>query len=130
MGQSGRGVLLAVFVGGCAGGAARDALDGSSARLLLINLAGCLLLGLLVVTVPHHWRALLGTGFCGAFTTFGTVSVLVEHDLEDGRSGTGLGYLSASLLGGVAAAALGVALGHVLSHRRELAPEDPDLEVD
>jgi len=41
-----------------------------------------------------------------------------------------VGYLAGSLLGGVVAAAAGVALGHLLSRRAELAPEDPDLEVD
>jgi fluoride exporter len=123
-------VLVAVFLGGCAGGAARDLLDGTAGSTLLLNLAGCLLLGVLVVAAPHHWRPLLGTGFCGGFTTFGSVMLLAERDLEDGRVLASFGYLLASLLGGVAAAALGVAVGHRLSHRRELAPEDPDLEVD
>jgi CrcB protein len=120
---------VAIFVGGCAGGAARDAAADSPGRTLLVNLTGSLLLGLLVVTLPHRWRPLLGTGFCGAFTTFGTVVLLADRRLEDGRLGAAAGYLALSLLGGVAAAALGVALGHRLG-RAELAPEDPDLEVD
>jgi CrcB protein len=123
-------VLLAVFVGGCAGGAARDQLAGTAGTTLAVNLAGCLLLGLLVVSVPHHWRPLLGTGFCGALTTFGTVTVLSERWLEHGRAADAVGYLASSLVGGVAAAALGVALGHALVGGRELAPEDPDLEVE
>jgi CrcB protein len=122
-------VLVAIFLGGCAGGALRDAVGGSAGRTLLVNLAGSLLLGLLVVAVPHSWRPLLGTGFCGAFTTFGTVMVLADRDLQDGRVGTAAGYLALSLLGGSAAAALGVLAGYALG-RRELAPEDPDTEVD
>lgn len=116
-------VLLAVFVGGCAGGALREAVATGLGATLVVNLSGALLLGLLVVTVPHHWRPLLGTGFCGALTTFGSVMVAAVDDGE-------VGYLAASLVGGVAAAALGIALGHVLSHRAELAPEDPDTEVE
>ena len=116
-------VLPSVFVGGCAGGAARHALGGSNGTTLGINLAGALLLGLLVVAAPHHWRPLLGTGFCGGFTTFGSVVVATADHGE-------AGYLAGSLLGGVVAAARGVALGHLVSRRAELAPEDPDLEVD
>jgi CrcB protein len=116
-------VLPSVFVGGCAGGAARHALAGTDATTLAVNLIGSLLLGLLVVAAPHHWRPLLGTGFCGGFTTFGTVVVATADRGE-------VGYLAGSLLGGVVAAAGGVALGHLLSRRAELAPEDPDLEVD
>ncbi len=116
-------VLLAVFAGGCIGGALRELVATDLGTTLAVNLSGSLLLGLLVVTVPHHWRPLLGTGFCGALTTFGSVAVVAVDDGE-------LAYLAASLLGGVAAAALGVALGHALTQGAELAPEDPDIEVE
>ena len=123
-------VLMAVFVGGCFGGAARDLLAASHGTTLAVNLFGCLVLGVLVVTVPHHWRPLLGTGFCGALTTFGSVTVASAQWLDDGKLGDGLGYLAVSLLAGVAAAALGIALGHWVTQRTELAPEDPDVEVE
>ena len=125
-----RPILPAVFVGGCAGGAARHLIADSHPTTLLVNITGCFLLGLLVVWAPHSWRPLLGTGFCGGFTTFGSVMVASEKWLEDGRAGTALGYLSGSLLGGIAAAAVGIGVGHALSRRQELAPEDPDVEVD
>ena len=124
-----RWVIALVFLGGCLGGAARHAAGGSPTRTLVINLSGALLLGALVVTAPHHWRPFLGTGFCGAFTTFGTVMVLADHDLQHGRPLVALGYLAASLLGGALAAAVGVGLGHLL-RPAELAPEDPDTEVE
>lgn len=116
-------VLLAVFVGGCVGGALRELLATDLRTTLAVNLVGALALGLLVVAAPHHWRPLLGTGLCGGLTTFGSVMVAAA---EDGKAA----YLGASLLGGVAAAALGVVLGHRVSRRDELAPEAPDLEVE
>lgn len=118
-------VLLAVFVGGCLGGLARDLLAGDRPTTLLVNLAGCLLLGALVVTVPSSWRPLLATGFCGAFTTFGSVMVSA---LDGGDRGAGLGYVGVTLLGGIAAAAVGLALGRRLAHQQIPAPEDPDVE--
>ncbi|HUR15574.1 MAG TPA: CrcB family protein [Mycobacteriales bacterium] len=116
-------VVPSVFVGGCVGGSVRHAIGGANGATLAVNLLGALLLGLLVVAAPHRWRPLLGTGFCGGLTTFGTVTVATADHGE-------VAYLAGSLLGGVGAAALGVALGHLLSGRSELAPEDPDLEVD
>jgi CrcB protein len=123
-------VLLAVFAGGCLGGGARDLLATSHGTTLAVNLFGSLVLGVLVVAAPHHWRPLLGTGFCGALTTFGSVTLASEKWLADGRVVDGVGYLALSLLGGVATAGLGIALGHWISHRAELAPEDPDVEVE
>ena len=41
---------------------------------LIVNVAGCLIVGyVLTWSADHdhdHWRLLLATGFCGAFTTF------------------------------------------------------------
>ena len=80
-------VLLAVLAGGCAGGAARFAVvrawpTGSSGfpwSTLAVNLSGAAILGALVVFAAAVWRSryarpLLGTGFCGAFTTFSTLA--------------------------------------------------------
>lgn len=42
---------------------------------LIVNLAGCLILGALTgATLPDPVLALLGTGFCGALTTYSTFS--------------------------------------------------------
>lgn len=114
-------VVLAVLLGGCAGGAARFATvrawpTGSSGfpwATLVVNLSGAALLGGLVVLTGTAWRSryarpLLGTGFCGAFTTFSSVVVDVDRLLARGEAGTAIGYLAASFLGGLVTAIAGI----------------------
>ena len=82
-----------------------------------INIAGSFLLGLLVA---EHWfdrdvREALGVGFLGGFTTFSTFSVQIVLEVDSGEPGRAAGYLLASVVGGVAAAAAGYALGRRLA---------------
>jgi CrcB protein len=124
-------LLLAVFAGGCAGGLARYSATqafpdgrGLPTSTLAVNLAGAFLLAVVlvaaieVVPVSTYLRPLLGTGFCGAFTTFSAVTVSTSELVRDGSPATALGYLVASLLGGVATAVLGLLLGRALFARR------------
>jgi fluoride exporter len=81
-----------------------------------INVVGSFLLGLLAA---EHWfsrdvREALGVGFLGGFTTFSTFSVQVVLDVEAGEPWRAGGYLLASVVGGIAAAACGFALGRRL----------------
>lgn len=114
-------VVAAVLLGGFAGGAARYATvrawpTGSSGfpwSTLAVNLAGAAVLGALVVLAGTVWRSryarpLLGTGFCGALTTFSAVVVDVDRLLARGEPGVALGYLAASALGGLVAAFVGI----------------------
>lgn len=48
-------------------------------------------------------RPLLGTGFCGALSTFATLQVELLDMLRDGRYPLAAGYAAASLGGGLAA---------------------------
>jgi CrcB protein len=75
---------------------------------LLVNLAGSLLLGALVGHgVDGNALALLGTGFCGAFTTYSALAVQSVN-----RGGLpGLAYAAGTVLGCLACAALGYSLG-------------------
>jgi CrcB protein len=82
-----------------------------------INIVGSFLLGLLVA---EHWfgrdvREGLGVGFLGGFTTFSTFSVQVVLEVEGGRAGTAIAYVLISVLGGIAAAAAGYALGRAMA---------------
>jgi fluoride exporter len=83
---------------------------------LLINVVGCLLMGMLVVHVAEIREAhplvrpFLGVGVLGGFTTFSTFAVDAQQLLAGGRLGIALGYLAATVVASVGAAALGLAL--------------------
>jgi CrcB protein len=82
-----------------------------------INVLGSFLLGLLTA---EQWfsrdvREALGVGFLGGFTTFSTFSVQVVLDVDAGEPGRAAAYLAASVVGGIAAAAAGYALGRKLA---------------
>lgn len=109
--------LLLVMLGGAVGAPARYLADRwLTARLpgalpwgtLAVNVAGSLLLGVLAAAVPAGWLALAGVGFCGALTTFSTFSFETVRLLEDDRPLTAAVNVAASVVLGVAAAALGL----------------------
>jgi fluoride exporter len=82
-----------------------------------INILGSFLLGLLAA---EHWfsrdvREALGVGFLGGFTTFSTFSVQIVLETEGGRPAKAGAYLLVSVVGGIAAAAVGYALGRRLA---------------
>lgn len=84
-----------------------------------VNVLGSLLLGLVLGAglqgaLSERAKLALGTGFCGALTTFSTFSVESVRLLEEGRWARGLGYVGLSLALGLAAAALGLWLAQRL----------------
>jgi fluoride exporter len=86
---------------------------------LVVNVAGSLLLGLLLGLAlsgktSRPTRALIGTGFLGAFTTFSTFSAESYALIEGGKLGAAAANVSANLVVGLLAAALGFALGRSL----------------
>ncbi|MGW5241741.1 fluoride efflux transporter FluC [Monashia sp. NPDC004114] len=123
-------MLLLALAGGL-GAVARFLADALIARhnpfrvpsgTMLINVTGSLLLGLLTgmltLRAPESTEAtvlaVLGTGFCGGYTTFSTASVeTVRLWIAEGRN-TGLGYAAATLVGSVAAAGAGLAIGYAI----------------
>jgi CrcB protein len=115
----------AVVLGGMLGTGLRLALDlalphpvdGFPWSTLLINVIGSLLLGLLVGTVWRRptsasWlKAGLGVGALGAFTTFSAVMVSAVAMSASGQWMLAAGYLVASVVLGIGAAALGLRAG-------------------
>jgi len=101
---------LLVGVGSAVGALARYGLGKAIARVnnnefpwgtWVINMLGTLLLGLFFdeFSVLHHdpnWWLLLGTGFCGGFTTFSTMSVETITLLKR-RAFLGILYVGSSL---------------------------------
>ncbi len=77
-----------------------------------INVAGCLLIGVLMAMLaarPAHplTRPFLGVGVLGGFTTFSAYAVDAQRLLTDGAAGTAGLYLAATVLGALAAVAAG-----------------------
>jgi fluoride exporter len=116
--------LGAIFVGGMAGAILRVALarafPDTAGRwpwiTFAINVTGTFLLGYLVTRLQErlplstYRRPLLGTGFCGAFTTFSTMQLELLRMLDRDRYGLALGYAAASLLAGYLAIFFATAL--------------------
>jgi CrcB protein len=76
-----------------------------------INVSGSVALGLVAALFRKHpdesvrvWYLLLGTGFCGGFTTFSTFSLETLELMQEGRPWAAAGYV----LGSAAAGVLGV----------------------
>lgn len=83
-----------------------------------INLAGSFLLGLLVTAgggLSPDARTALGVGFLGGFTTLSTLTVQTVMEADGGRTGVAAAYLGVSVVGGLACAVAGYALGRAVA---------------
>lgn len=83
--------------------------------ILAVNVSGSFLLGLVTGLALHHGldrtaRIVIGTGFCGAFTTFSTFSYETVRLLEGGRLREAAANVGLTLALGLAAAAAGLGL--------------------
>ena len=109
--------MVAIFAGGCAGALARAGLIELAPThagrwpwvTFGVNVAGSLLLGWIAThrSPASRARALIGTGFCGALTTFSTMQLELLGMLDADRLGVAALYAG----GSVAAGLMGVALG-------------------
>ena len=118
-------LAIAVGLGAALGAVARYLVDQAVASrhgrrfpagTWLINISGSLVLGLLAGLATHHGLAtdvvaVVGTGVCGGYTTFSTFSYETVRLMEEGSGLVALGNLAGSIAAGLAAAALGLAVG-------------------
>jgi CrcB protein len=123
--------LAAIFAGGIVGALTRVALLQAFPTspgewpwaTFAVNVAGAALLGYFVTRLQErlplsaYRRPFLGTGFCGALTTFSTMQVELLDMIDAHRYGLALGYGAASIAAGFLA--LFVATG--LTRRTRIA---------
>ncbi|MCH9816677.1 MAG: fluoride efflux transporter CrcB [Actinomycetia bacterium] len=50
---------------------------------LTVNVLGSAILGLVMARLDSDWGLLLGTGFCGAFTTFSTFAAQTDESIRE-----------------------------------------------
>jgi CrcB protein len=119
--------LAAIFVGGMLGALGRfgmvEALRPDPGQwpwaTFLVNVAGAFVLGYLSTRLQErlplssYRRPVLGTGFCGALTTFSTLQVETIRLADDGHGGLAIAYAAASITAGLA-----VAIGATVAARR------------
>lgn len=114
-------VPAAIAAGGALGAVSRHLVDlalphapGAFAwSTLLVNVSGCLLIGILMVVVAVRpgrrlLRPFVGVGILGGYTTFSTHIIDAQFLLAGGRALDSLLYLGATLAGGLAATLLGM----------------------
>ncbi|MHB8695500.1 MAG: fluoride efflux transporter CrcB [Solirubrobacteraceae bacterium] len=106
--------LGAIFVGGAAGAVLRvelsqaylSAADSWPWIVFAINVSGAFILGYAVTRLQErlplstYRRPLIGTGFCGAYTTFSTMQLELLKMIDHGRYGLAAAYAATSIAAG------------------------------
>jgi len=124
--------LAAIFVGGFVGAVARagliEAFPSQSGQwpwaTFTVNVAGALLLGYFTTRLQErlplssYRRPLLGTGVCGALTTFSTMQLELLRMLDGDRIGLAVAYAAVS----AAAGFLAIAVATNLVRRARVTP--------
>ena len=127
--------MSAIFLGGAAGSLLRvwlaQTVTSPAASwpwaTFIVNVTGCFVLALIATHLRErppespHWHPLLGTGFCGAYTTFSTMQLEALRMLDHDRFGLTFAYLIVSVAAGYLAIGAGAALlrrAHGVAARR------------
>ena len=117
-------LLLAIFVGGSVGALLRAGLEQAFPAsghdwpwaTFVVNVLGAGLLAYVATRLQERLppstypRPFLGTGLCGALTTFSTLQIEVIELCRNGHAVLGAGYLAASVILGLAVVQAATAL--------------------
>ena len=118
-------IALIIGLGGGIGSILRYAVQVLAGRYLttnfplgtlLVNISGCLLIGILYSLFTRHtafaveWRLFLITGICGGYTTFSSFSLESVNLIKQGNYAYFVLYASLSFLLGLLATVGGVTL--------------------
>ena len=118
---------VAFVVAGAVGAPLRAVVDefvrargggGDRAGIFVVNVSGSFLLGVITGLALYHAfpdtpRVVLGTGFCGAYTTFSTFSVETVRLLEKRETATAFRATAGTVVVCGVAAAIGLALASI-----------------
>ncbi len=121
-------MAVLTLIAGASGALSRFLLDSSIKRrwqspfpwaTVVINVTGSLLLGIVAGLVLYHdqstaWQTVVGTGFCGGYTTFSTASFETVRLVQQNRRGLALLNALGSLVLSVSACGAGLALAWAL----------------
>jgi CrcB protein len=122
--------IVLIAVGGAAGAVIRYVLDTSISQAVAssfpwgtfaINLSGSFLLGLLFALatergiLPAEIRGPVMIGFIGAYTTFSTLMLESWRLVEDGSPALAIANLGASVILGITAVVVGLAVGRAVA---------------
>lgn len=101
--------IVLVALGVTLGVGVRWALSGAglgAGTTLVANIAGCAVAGLAAARSTDRWRPFWLTGVAGGLSTLSALGVDVERMLDDGRPLVAVGYVTASVAGGLTAVRL------------------------
>ena len=126
--------IALVVVGGTLGAASREgiilalpSIGDFPVAIFVVNVLGAFLLGLLLESLTRRrtaghraaqLRALLGTGFCGGFTTYSALAVDSVLLGGNGQLGLAVAYALGTVVVGACATWAGIALGASLGGGR------------
>jgi CrcB protein len=118
--------VIGITLAGAVGALARYGVDGVVSRAtrggfpwgtFVVNVSGAFLLGVTFTILAERFalapwiRSTLTIGFLGAYTTFSTLALETLRLIQDGSYLMGLANALGSLLAGLTAIVLGVAVG-------------------